>query len=178
MMTLKIILPDKITEIDKIILRLAEFLIDKFENQIVRVERFEGWDGSNIRIVVKDIGLLEEIIKAIGEFEARLGITGTIVPRIVSEDEFNILPKHVSEMKISDDLVLRLRQYLNEKFGDEIVRVERFEGWDGSNIRIVVKDIGLLEEIIKAIGEFEARLGITGTIVPRIVSEDETDRVC
>ena len=87
MMTLKIILPNKITEIDKIILRLAEFLIDKFENQIVRVERFEGWDGSNIRIVVKDIGLLEEIIKAIGEFEARLGITGTIVPRIVSEDE-------------------------------------------------------------------------------------------
>ena len=177
-MTLQIILPDKITELDKIILRLAEFLIDKFENQIVRVERFEGWDGSNIRIVVKDIGLLEEIVKAIGEFEAKLGITGTIVPRIVSEDEYNTLPKHITEVEISDDLVLRLKEYLRKRFENQIVRVERFEGWDGSNIRIVVKDIGLLEEIVKAIGEFEAKLGITGTIVPRIVSEDETDRVC
>ena len=86
-MTLQIILPDCITEMDKTVLRLAEFLIDRFGNVIVRVERFDGWDGSNVRIVVRDIGLLEEVIKAIGEFEAKLGITGTIIPSVVSEDE-------------------------------------------------------------------------------------------
>jgi len=72
---------------DKVVLRLTEYLLDKFGNLIVRVERFEGWDGSNVRIVVRDINLLEEIIREIGEFESKLGILGTIIPSIVSEDE-------------------------------------------------------------------------------------------
>jgi len=122
--------------------------------------------------------LLEEIIKAIGEFEAKLGITGTIIPSVVSEDEYAALSKHITGTKVSEDTVSRLEQYLTRKFGNVIVRVERFDGWDGSNVRIVVRDIGLLEEIIKAIGEFEAKLGITGTIIPSVVSEDEAGCVC
>ena len=86
-MTLRIILPNRITRMDKVVLRLTEYLLDKFGNLIVRVERFEGWDGSNVRIVVRDINLLEEIIREIGEFESKLGILGTIIPSIVSEDE-------------------------------------------------------------------------------------------
>ncbi len=92
-MPLQIILPEEITDMDKLVLRLTEELLSKFGGVIVRAERIDGWDGSNVRIVVKNIDLLEEIIREIGEFESKLGIVGTIIPEIVSEDEYKILFK-------------------------------------------------------------------------------------
>ena len=86
-MALQITLPKKPTKLDSIILQLTTFLLDRFGDVIVRVERIDGWDGCNVRIVVRDLGRMCEIIDAIAEFEEEKNIAGAIIPDVVSVDE-------------------------------------------------------------------------------------------
>ena len=86
-MTLQVVLPRKPTKLDSIILHLATYLFERYGDVIVRVERIDGWDGCNVRIVIRDLGKMREIIEAIAKFEEERGILGTIIPDIVSEDE-------------------------------------------------------------------------------------------
>ena len=89
-MGLKIIFPEKIYDMDEIVMKLAGHLIRRFEGLILCVEHFKGWDGSNVRIVVSDVGRAGEIIDSIFEFEKMHGIIGTIIPEIVSKNEYDI----------------------------------------------------------------------------------------
>jgi len=89
-MGLKIIFPEKIYDMDEIVMKLAGHLIRRFEGLILSVEHFKGWDGSNVRIVVSDVGRAGEIIDSIFEFEKMHGIIGTIIPEIVSKNEYDI----------------------------------------------------------------------------------------
>ena len=89
-MGLKIVLPDKISDLDEVIIKLAEHLMGRFEGEIVCLEHYDGWDGSNVRIVVSDIGRADEIIDAIFEFEKKHGIVGTIIPDIISVEEHEL----------------------------------------------------------------------------------------
>ena len=80
----------------------------------------------------------------------------------------------VSKPTTLDNIVLHLSACLLERFGDNIVCVERIDDWEGSNVRIVVRDIRRMREIIEAIARFEEERGIVGTIIPEIVKENET----
>jgi len=89
-MGLRVVLPRRISSLDEIVMKLAGYLMKKFEGVILYVEHFEGWDGSNVRIVVSDVGYAEEVIDAVFEFEKKHGIIGTIIPEIVSKDEHEL----------------------------------------------------------------------------------------
>jgi len=167
------ILVSKPTTLDNIVLHLSACLLERFGDNIVCVERIDGWEGSNVRIVVRDIRRMREIIEAIARFEEERGIVGTIVPEILSEDEYYLLRK--DEQIILDDKTFRaMKEFLMKNYGDVIVHIERIDGWEGSNVRIVVRDIRRMREIIEAIARFEEERGIVGTIIPEIVKENET----
>ena len=167
------ILVSKPTTLDNIVLHLSACLLERFGDNIVCVERIDGWEGSNVRIVVRDIRRMREIIEAIARFEEERGIVGTIVPEILSEDEYYLLRK--DEQIILDDKTFRaMKEFLMKNYGDVIVHIERIDGWEGSNVRIVVRDIRKMREIIEAIARFEEERGIVGTIIPEIVKENET----
>ena len=75
--------PKRPTKLDYIILALAQRLLERFKDKICSIERIDGWDGSNVRIVVREEGFEDEIIEAITEFEEERGILGTILPEII-----------------------------------------------------------------------------------------------
>ena len=83
MPTMQIVFPEKPVYLDSIILELAQRLLELFGGDICSVERIDGWDGSNVRIVVRNEDLEDRIIDAIVEFEEEKGILGTILPEIV-----------------------------------------------------------------------------------------------
>ena len=80
--TIQVVFPERPVYIDNIILELAQRLLKLFGGRIRSVERFDGWDGSNVRIVVRDASIEDKIIEAIVEFEEERGILGTILPEI------------------------------------------------------------------------------------------------
>ena len=78
-----IVFPENPVYMDGIVLELAQRLLELFGGDICSVERIDGWDGSNVRIVVRNIDIEDRIIDAIVEFEEERGILGTILPEIV-----------------------------------------------------------------------------------------------
>lgn len=111
----QIIFPEKPTELDVIIIELANYLFKRFGNKILKIERIDGWDGSNIRIVVRDYSITDELIDAIIEFESEKGIVGTILPDIIDEDEYKALAKDFEGPMISDNLLNELKKTFKEK---------------------------------------------------------------
>ena len=167
------ILVSKPTTLDNIVLHLSACLLERFGDNIVCVERIDDWEGSNVRIVVRDIRRMREIIEAIARFEEERGIVGTIIPEILSEDEYYLLRKD-EQITLDDKTFRAMKEFLMKNYGDVIVHIERIDGWEGSNVRIVVRDIRRMREIIEAIARFEEERGIVGTIIPEIVKENET----
>ncbi len=170
----QVIMPREPMELDVLILELSAFLIRKLKNKVIRVERISGWDGSNVRIVIRDLDSLEDVMEAVEEFERERGILGTIAPEVLTVEEYMFRSKD-EELQEIDDVTLRdLKDYLLEKLGDEVLCVERISGWDGSNVRIVIRDLDSLEDVMEAVEEFERERGILGTIAPEVVLIDET----
>ena len=88
-MPLSINVKKKIDRIDKLVIRIAERLLEVLGQNLVKLETIEGWDGSNIRIIVKEKTdeVIEKIINTISKIEEKEGKIGVIVPDIVSLDE-------------------------------------------------------------------------------------------
>lgn len=169
----QVVLPERPTDLDRLVLELACFLFSKLPGIIVRVERVEGWDGSNVRIVVRDPSFADAVIDAIVEFERKRGILGTFLPEIINEEEYHALARHAESPQIPDSVFRELTEHLKRRLGDAIVRVERVDGWDGSNVRIVVRDLRVADAVIDAIIEFEKERGILGLIAPEVRGVDE-----
>jgi len=74
-----------------------------------------------------------------------------------------------------DDAVLLLSGKLFSRLGGNLLLVESFDGADGSNVRIVVreKNDSIIDTILRTIGEVEDALGVVGLIFPDIVTPDE-----
>ena len=84
---ISITIPEHPTEKDIIVLELASFLVKRFKGIVLRVERIDGWDGSNIRIIISDAEYMLSVLEAIEEFARERGLEGEILPEIVTKDE-------------------------------------------------------------------------------------------
>ena len=89
LMPLKIMLTRDVREIDYTILNLAKKLFTKLGQNIISIETIDGWDGSNVRIVVKEASIetVKKIVEAIGELENEIGKPGIIIPDVVEQNE-------------------------------------------------------------------------------------------
>jgi len=78
-----------VREIDYTILNLAKKLFTKLGQNIISIETIDGWDGSNVRIVVKEASIetVKKIVKAIRELENEIGKPGIIIPDVVEQNE-------------------------------------------------------------------------------------------
>jgi len=88
MMPLKIVVSEA-EPMDIMLAQLFLKLMQRINNDIVLVESIDGWDGTNVRIVVKkkEEEIIEKIFDSIEEVERQYSSPGTIIPQIVSQDE-------------------------------------------------------------------------------------------
>ena len=88
-MPLKLIVKKTISQMDTLIMKLFEILIKKLRSTLLLVETYDGWDGSNVRIIVKvkNDDIVEKIFDAIEQVEREFGSPGKIIPDIVTQNE-------------------------------------------------------------------------------------------
>jgi len=81
----------------------------------------------------------------------------------------------VSNVESMDIILAHIFSKLVENLGSNIVLVESIDGWDGSNVRIVVrhKTDEVIDKIFDSIEEVERKYSSPATIIPQIVSQDE-----
>ena len=175
LMPLKIMLTRDVREIDYTILNLAKKLFTKLGQNIISIETIDGWDGSNVRIVVKEASIetVKKIVKAIRELENEIGKPGIIIPDVVEQNE---PVGHNEDVTLTNDEISRLQSKLKDSLGNIVISVEPWVGWDGSNVRIVVKEASIetVKKIVKAIRELENEIGKPGIIIPDVVEQNES----
>ena len=88
-MPLKLMVKETVSQTDSLIIKLFEILMKKLGDTLLLVESYEGWDGSNVRIIVrvKNDEIIEKIFDAIEKVEREYGTAGKIIPDIVTPDE-------------------------------------------------------------------------------------------
>ena len=174
-MPLKLMVKETVSQTDSLIIKLFEILMKKLGDTLLLVESYEGWDGSNVRIIVrvKNDEIIEKIFDAIEKVEREYGTAGKIIPDIVTPDEAKM--QDISIEAHIDEMLPRLRALLKETTGDNLVDILSHEGWDGSNVRIIVrvKNDEIIEKIFDAIEKVEREYGTAGKIIPDIVTPDE-----
>jgi len=86
--SLKVIVTGKYDKKDHIVLKIAVKLLEKFSDVVVGVERVDGWDGANLRVIVREESpeLVDRIIDAIYDVVEELGVYGEVVPEIVQAE--------------------------------------------------------------------------------------------
>ena len=160
---------------DSIVIKLAEVLFDRLGDLVVSVESYEGCDGSNIKIVLKDVepGIIDRVMDIIWETEVEIGEHGKIIPKILSFEEAKYL-RDVKLPSLSKDVIDKLSKMLFDRLGDLVVSVESYEGCDGSNVKIVLKDIkpDIVDKVMDVIWEIETEMGEHGNIIPYVVESD------
>ena len=74
-----------------------------------------------------------------------------------------------------DNAVLLISKKLIPVLGENLLLVESFDGADGSNVRIVVKEKtdSVIDAVLRVVGDVEDELGVVGLIFPDIVTPDE-----
>jgi len=174
-MPLKLIVKKTISQMDTLIMKLFEILIKKLRSTLLLVETYDGWDGSNVRIIVKvkNDDIVEKIFDAIEQVEREFGSPGKIIPDIVTPDEARMQDVDI-EIDISR-MLPRLKIILKEILGDNLINIMPYDGWDGSNVRIIVKvkNDDIVEKIFDAIEQVEREFGSPGKIIPDIVTQNE-----
>jgi len=175
-MPLKLIVHEPISPLDNIVIKLFEVLIRELDDILLLIESHDGWDGSNVRVVVKvkSDEVIEKVFDAIERVERELGLPGKIIPDIVTPDEVRM-----QDVAIKIDIaeaILHLRNALADALGELLVEVKPHDGWDGSNVRVVVKvkSDEVIEKVFDAIERVERELGLPGKIIPDIVTPDES----
>jgi len=93
-MPLRIVIHKQMTRTDIVLARLFSRLAETLNDNLIAVESFDGWDGSNVRIVVrvKSDEVVEKIFDIIERVEREAGTPGIIIPDIVTQDELGALP--------------------------------------------------------------------------------------
>jgi len=81
---LKIFFPEKEIELEDIIIELAHHLRQVLGRNLVCVESFDGPDGENVKIVVREKTweVVDRIMEEIWRIEVEKGIEGKILPSI------------------------------------------------------------------------------------------------
>ncbi|MGQ4892781.1 MAG: hypothetical protein ACP6IP_09890 [Candidatus Njordarchaeia archaeon] len=174
-MPISITVRKKIEEMDKLLLKLAEKIIKKLGSVVVRVESFDGYDGSNVRVVVreKSDAVFDAVFDAVAEVERETGRFGEIIVDIVDLEEARM--QVVGNVLIDERALNMLKEKLEKKLGSVVVRVESFDGYDGSNVRVVVreKSDAVFDAVFDAVAEVERETGRFGEIIVDIVDLDE-----
>ena len=151
--------------------RLHKILGDK----LVAVNTIDGFDGSNIRIVVKGKTFedVKKIMKIIGEVEEEFDAHGKILPEVIDEEYLEILIDKNKTYQLSAEILNEIKKRLHETLGEKVIGVFPIDGFDGSNIRIVVrgKTFEDVKKIMKIIGEVEEEFDAHGKILPEITGE-------
>lgn len=88
-MPLRLLVTPRVTDVDILAGELAKRLLVEFGDRLVRVESGEFWDGSNVRVVLRDLRAedVERVVRIAGEVERRHGRLGVMVVDVVSEEE-------------------------------------------------------------------------------------------
>ncbi|MHA1588991.1 MAG: hypothetical protein ACTSVA_00115, partial [Candidatus Njordarchaeales archaeon] len=75
-MPLKLIVHEPISPLDNIVIKLFEVLIRELDDILLLIESHDGWDGSNVRVVVKvkSDEVVEKVFDAIERVERELGL--------------------------------------------------------------------------------------------------------
>ena len=81
---LRILFPEKKSEIETIILELASRLRETLGANLVSVESFEGAEGENVKVIVrkKTQETVDKIMEEIWRFEVEKNIEGRILPEV------------------------------------------------------------------------------------------------
>jgi len=161
---------------DARILKIAEKLLSELGDLVVSVESINGWDGPNVRIILKKVSpeLIDKVIDAIWAVEEEIGKHGIFIPNIIDLEEFRYTREHSQERSLTE-LVSWLADKLLSELGDLVISVTSIDRWRGPNVRIVLREISpeLVEKVIDAIWAVEEELGEHGIFIPYLVSIDE-----
>jgi len=78
-----------------------------------------------------------------------------------------------------DTAILKLAERIFEALGDMVVSVESIDGWEGSNVRIVLKELkpNIIDKIMEIIWEVEEEIGKHGIFIPEVVKQNELSEV-
>ena len=161
--------------IDNAVLLISKKLIPVLGENLLLVESFDGADGSNVRIVVKEKtdSVIDAVLRVVGDVEDELGVVGLIFPDIVTPDEFKM--QNIYAQKPDKNALEKLKKKLSSILCENLLLVESFDGADGSNVRIVVKEKtdSVIDAVLRVVGDVEDELGVVGLIFPDIVTPDE-----
>jgi len=159
----------KYGKIEKIALKVAEALFEKFPG-VMGLESVDSWDGANLRIIVSrdDPDLIDRLMERVFEIIDKYGEIGNIVPEIVRFDE--LMLRGEPKTKVHATLVNKLKEFLRREF-DCVIDVVPVDSWDGANLRIIVSrdDPDLIDRLMERVFEIIDEHGEIGNIVPEIV---------
>ncbi len=88
-MGVNVFLRGKFTRKDSIILRVADELFKKIGDTVIGVQGVASWDGSNLRIIVKEDTpeTIEKIMKTVYKILEKNNAIGEIIPEIVKQND-------------------------------------------------------------------------------------------
>ena len=75
---------------------------------------------------------------------------------------------------LNAEVVIDLSKRLLEIFGERLIAVTTIEGFDGSNVRVVLrgKTFDDVRRVMDVVGEIEEKYDMHGKILPEVVGED------
>ncbi|RLE67542.1 MAG: hypothetical protein DRJ45_09320 [Thermoprotei archaeon] len=78
---------------------------------------------------------------------------------------------------LDSSLAIELAKKLREVLGDKLIALNTTNGFDGSNVRIIVKNKTFEDnrKIMQVIGEIEEKFDIHGKILPEILGEESVE---
>jgi len=94
--------------------------------------------------------------------EEEIGEHGVFIPDILSLKDARYL-REPRTMKLPEELIERLAEELSSRLGDLLVSVESIDGRDGSNVRIILRDVSpeLIDRVIDVNGLWRKRSAST-----------------
>jgi len=113
---------------------------------------------------------VDRIMEEIWRIEVEKGIEGKILPQIVSLFEHIHSVSLVKDEKLSKQVIDELSARLRGVLKNNLVCVESFDGPDGENVKIVVREKTweVVDRIMEEIWRIEVEKGIEGKILPSI----------
>ena len=135
---------------EKIVLVIAEELRKLLGERLVLVEKTDLPDGSNLRVVIKNLKRedIRKTIEVIYEISRREKVQD-ILPHI-EDSNYWYATLEEKTIDVPDFIIYEIKKRLETAFGERLVSVEKANLPDGSNLRVVIKNLKE-EDIRKAI---------------------------
>ena len=174
-MSIKIFLDKPYSRKDETIINIAKELFNELGDIVVGLETHESWDGSNLRILVKDdtSEIIDKVLNIVYKIIEKHNAYGEIIPEIVKVSDTIFFTD--MQVSIPQDALRTIERSLREHLPNIFIHVEPTESWDGSNLRILVKDDSseIIDKVLSIVYKIVAEYKAYGKIIPEIVKADE-----